>query len=158
MRRYLVVALLVIVAAAVLYSLYGTEQKVSLSDFKKELSGTKKIAIVMDTRYSESTGPVFQCGISIARSVGGLGKLPDNFAYEGETCVHSSSGSMNTTLNSSIQECESMLRGSVVFYIKYNSAKNATSFYKSKAVIEGDGSFLTDCPLASMIELAPLPN
>ena len=151
MNRYLIAALLIVVVAVALYALYGTEQTVSLSDFKKELSNAEKISIVMDTRYSELTGPVMQCGISLARSVGGLGKLPDNFAYEGNNCFYSKVGSMNATQNTSIKECESMLTGSVVFYIKYNSARNATSFYKSKAVIEGDGDFLNNCQLASII-------
>lgn len=146
MRRYLLA--LVVLMLLFVYLLYGTEQRVSLADFRKELNTTKKISIVMDTRYSDVRVPVMQCGTSIAWALGVTGRYDAlknrTFVYEGETCFYG-----NT--NASISQCESMIAGSTLFYIRYNPSRNSTSFYKSKAVVEGDADFLKDCAIARMI-------
>jgi hypothetical protein len=147
MRKYLV-SLFIVVILAALYLLYGVEQTVSLSEFKNELAATNKISIVMDTRYSDVKIPVMQCGADVAMAVGMIGKYEAHgnrsFVYDGEMCFYK-----NTT--KSIKECESLIAGSTVFYIRYNPNRNQTSFYKSKAVVEGDSDFLSDCAIARMI-------
>jgi hypothetical protein len=133
-------------AAGCLY--LSGEQTISLSDFKQELNSTSIISIVMDTRNSTSSGAVMQCGVDIAGSLGAIGKYNAlgnrTFVYEGDQCVYSA-------VNSSIKECESLVSNSTVFYIRYNPSKNSTLFYRSKAVIEGDNGFLTDCVLSRLI-------
>ncbi|MEM3555861.1 MAG: hypothetical protein QXF56_04045 [Candidatus Micrarchaeia archaeon] len=146
--KYLVGLVVLIVVLAALYLLYGVEQRVSLSEFKNELAATNKISIIMDTRHSPITIPVMQCGTDVAMMLGLTGKYDAlrnrTFVYEGETCFYG-----NTT--KTIKECESIISGSTVFYIRYNQNKNSTAFYKSKAVVEGDSDFLNDCAIARMI-------
>jgi len=148
MKKYLLVGLLVLIAAAAIYFYYSSEQPVSLSEFKSQLNSSNKISIVMDTRYSTLNGPVMQCGTDIAMRLGMAGKYDAlknrTFVYEAEQCFYG-----NSTV--SIKECESMLTNSLVLYIRYNTAKNSTSLYKSKAVIEGDENFLLDCAISRLI-------
>lgn len=129
--------------------LNGGEQQLSISEFKTELKNSTSIAIVMDTRNSSSTNIVMQCGADLAMTLGSIGRYGalknQTFAYEGEKCFYSN-------VTSSINECESRISGSLIFYVRYNAAKNSTSLYKSKAIIEGDGSFLADCAIARMIK------
>ncbi|NYZ78867.1 hypothetical protein H0N99_01850 [Candidatus Micrarchaeota archaeon] len=124
------------------------EQQISLSDFRNELNSSKSIAIVMDTRNAPSQGAVMQCGVNIAGRLGAIGLYDrlsnQTFVYEGEQCNYG-------TANSSISECESLISNSTVFRIQYNPAKNSTSFYKSKAVMEGDSNFLADCSISKIL-------
>jgi len=150
MRRYLLVGLLVVIAV-IAYLYQRGEQTISLSEFKSELNSSKKISIVMDARNSPSTSPVLQCGVYLTGVLEMIGKSPRKFAYEGELCFYSESGASNPVLNASVKECESMLANSTVFYLHYNQKKNSTSFYKSRAVIEGDSDFLFDCTISRLI-------
>jgi len=150
MKKYLLLLLFLLVAVA-LYLYYGREQMLSLSDFKRELNSSNAIAVVMDTRGSPSTSPVLQCGVYITGALEMIGRSPKKFAYDGELCSYSESGASSAVLNASVKECESMLAGSTVFYIRYNGVKNSTSLYKSRAVVEGDRDFLLDCAISRLI-------
>jgi hypothetical protein len=147
MREYIPFLLILVLLAAGCTYLQG-EQTISLSDFKEELNSSKSIAIVMDTRNAPSKGVVMQCGINTAGRLGAIGMYNrlrnQTFVYEGVQCT-------SETVNLSIDDCESIVSSSIVFYVRYNPAKNSTSFYKSKAVIEGDNDFLTDCPISKII-------
>jgi len=147
MRRGIPILIILLFLAAGCTYLPG-EQTISLSDFKKELNSSKSIAIVMDTRNAPSRGVVMQCGINTAGRLGEIGVYDrlknQTFVYEGGQCVSGAT-------NSSISECESLISNSMAFYIRYNSSKNSTSFYKSKAVMEGDNNFLADCPISKII-------
>jgi hypothetical protein len=146
MRKCIFLIILLFLSAGCTY-LQG-EQTISLSDFKKELNSSKSIAIVMDTRNALLQGVVMQCGVNTAGRLGVLGMYDrlgnQTFVYEDGQCT-------SAAVNSSIEECESLVSNSIVFYIRYNPAKNSTSFYKSKAVVEGDGDFLSDCPISKII-------
>jgi hypothetical protein len=147
MKEYLPFVMLLLFISAGCMQISG-EQPISLSDFKNELNSSKSIAIVIDMRNASSTGVVMQCGVDIAGRLGAIGMYErlgnKTFVYEGEQCISQSS-------NSSITECESLISNSTVFYIRYNPSKNSTVFYNSKAVTEGDESFLADCPLSKII-------
>jgi hypothetical protein len=147
MRAFVKVLLLIFLV--LLGCIITGEQTISLSEFKNELNKSGSISVVMDTRSSPSAGVVMQCGVDIAQTLGMIGKYEavknKTFVYEDDRCVY-----WNKT--SSINECESLISGSTVFYVQYNSTKNSTFFYKSKAVIEGDVSFLTDCAIARIIK------
>lgn len=147
MRNYIPFVLILLFLAAGCAYLQG-EQTISLSDFKQELNKSANISIVMDTRNSTSAGIVMQCGTNLAGRLGIIGKYEAlgnrTFVYEGNQCI-------SATANYSIQYCESLMSNSLVFYLSYNPTKNSTSFYKSKAVIDGDNDFLADCTISKII-------
>ncbi len=150
MKKYILLVLLLLVVAAGVYLHFQGEQPISLNDFKKQLNESENISVVTDTRSSPASGIVINCGLAVVTRVSGMGKSPRFFAYEGELCFYSEPGS-SAIINSSIKDCESLISNSTVFYIRYNSAKNSTTFYKSRAVMEGDDDFLADCPISKII-------
>jgi hypothetical protein len=150
MKKYLLVGLLVLIAAAAIYFYYSSEQPVSLSEFKSQLNSSNKISIVEDTRSAPSMASVINCGTALVLSLETNGRNTNYFTYGDDQCFYGSL-TLNRTMNASIKECESMLTNSLVFYIRYNAAKNSTSLYKSKAVIEGDENFLLDCAISRLI-------
>jgi len=153
MKEYknILLILLFIAVLLIIYVYYPkSEPTISFSDFKDELNKSEDISIVTDTRLSPATGFVINCGLDLVTRIHGMGKNARYFSYESEDCLYSSIS--NTTLkNSSINECESLMSSSVVFYIKYNPTKNSTIFYKSKVVTEGDNDFLADCQISRLI-------
>jgi hypothetical protein len=136
--------LLFLVAGCVLLG----EHPISLSDFKKQLNNSQSISIVEDTRNSPSLASVINCGTALNMNLARAGKYEllknRTFVYYGDQCAYGA-------VNSSIQECESLISNSTVFYIRYNQSKNSTVFYTSKAVIEGDENFLADCSISRLI-------
>jgi len=155
MKYNSILLILLLIAALVAIYLYyfGSEPTISLAEFKNGLNNSKLISIVEDTR-STSIGVVSPCGSAIATSLTMTGKNINDlryFAYEGDRCFYSAGGTTINITNMSISECESKLINSTVFYVRYNAAKNSTSFYKSKAVVEGDESFLNECAIARLI-------
>lgn len=149
MKKYIpLLLLLLFVAEGCVYP--SGEQPISLSNFKEQLNESGNISIVADTRSSPASGFVINCGLALVTRTSSMGKTSRFFAYEGEKCFYSSSGSSDV-INSSIKECESLISNSIVFYIRYNPAKNSTLFYTSKAVIEGDENFLADCQISKII-------
>jgi len=148
MRKYLV-GLFIVVILAALYLLYGVEQTVSLSEFKNELTTARKISVVVDMRSTPVAGTMINCGVALVENLETQGISTNYFFYDEQGCSY---GSLKTSSkNASIKECESKLVNSIVLYIRYNPNRNQTSFYKSKAVVEGDSDFLSDCAIARMI-------
>lgn len=154
MKKYknILLILLFIAVLLIIYIYYPkSEPTISFSEFKNELNNSKNVSIVMDARNSPSTSVVFNCGIRLTQALENNGISPKKFAYDKERCSYSSSGATSPILNASVDECESKLSNSTVFYIGYNAAKNSTSFYTSKAVIEGDENFLNECSIERLI-------
>ncbi|MCX6776035.1 MAG: hypothetical protein NT130_04280 [Candidatus Micrarchaeota archaeon] len=154
MKEYnnVLLILLFIAVLLIIYTYYPkSEPTISFSEFKNELNNSKNVSIVMDARNSPSTSVVFNCGIQLTQALENNGISPKKFAYDKERCSYSSSGATSPVLNASVDECESKLSNSTVFYLRYNAAKNSTSFYKSKAVIEGDENFLSECSIERLI-------
>jgi len=154
MKRYTPVLLtLLLIALLLVVFLYypKSEPTISLGEFKAELNSSKSVSIVMDARNSPSTSFVLNCGIQLTQALENSGISPRKFAYDAERCSYSESGATSPILNASVDECESKLTNSVVLYIRYNEAKNSTSFYNSKAAIEGDGNFLNECAIARLV-------
>jgi len=153
MKEYHILLILLFIAVlSIIYIYYPkSEPTISFSEFKNELNSSKNVSIVMDARNSPSTSIIFNCGIRLTQALENNGISPKKFAYDKERCSYSSSGATSPILNASVDECESKLSDSTVFYIGYNAAKNSTSFYKSKAVIEGDENFLTECSIERLI-------
>lgn len=146
MKSYTAV-LLVLLFSAAGCALLG-EQPISLSDFKKQLNDSKSISIVEDTRNSPSLAAVINCGTALNMNLAKAGRYEllknRTFVYYGDQCAYGA-------VNSSIQECESLISNSTVFYIRYNPSKNSTLFYTSKAVTEGDENFLADCSISRVV-------
>ena len=154
MKEYnnVLLILLFIAVLLIIYTYYPkSEPTISFSEFKNELNNSKNVSIVMDARNSPSTSVVFNCGIRLTQALENNGISPKKNVYDKERCSYSSSGATSPVLNASVDECESKLSNSTVFYLRYNAAKNSTSFYKSKAVIEGDENFLSECSIERLI-------
>jgi hypothetical protein len=147
MKKCATVLILLLVAGCLNIS---GEQSISLSDFKNELNQSANVSIVADTRSAPETGVIINCGLALVTATSSMGKTPRFFAYESGRCFYSESGS-SEVLNSSISDCESLMSNSTVFYVQYNSLKNSTTFYNSKAVVEGDSNFIADCQISKII-------
>ena len=165
MKKYapVLLVLLVIAVLLVVFLYYPkNEPTISLNDFKAELNSSKNISIVEDTRNSPSPGALMDCGAAIAGSLGYIN--PNTIIFENDTCTYSLGygdtrnisitdlrNRHKDTQNSSLYDCESKFSSTLIFYIEYNAEKNSTSYYHSRAVIEGDNSFLEDCAIARLI-------
>ncbi|MCX6776587.1 MAG: hypothetical protein NTY73_01280 [Candidatus Micrarchaeota archaeon] len=150
MKEYnILLSLLFIAVLSIIYICYPkSEPTISFSEFKNELNNSKNVSIVVDMRLAPSSGPSMDCGVGLVQHIEMKGIVTRYFFYDSNGCSYGgSAGSGNT----SIETCQSMLNDPIVFYIQYDPERNSTSFYKSKAVIEGDSSFLEDCAISRLI-------
>ncbi len=123
-------AALILATAAVVYLLLFPVGTISPEQFQEKLAESDRVAIIMDLRSVSSNTTrdvIMNCGTSLAGSQGLVDKEKFIAAYEGNTCYLSKN-------ETTVQECESMLGGTVAFHISGGEFAK-TTYYPNRAEV-----------------------
>ncbi len=146
--RWAIIIVLAIVAIIIAGHIYTSNNSGSTELFLNTLKNSDEVALIMDTRGSESlevNHKIMTCGIGIAQGNGLVGKQTTIYGIEDNGCVISYPNDTHDA-NATIDKCENEIQNKLQIHIQPGT-EDKTIFEKNKMSIYISETYTGSCAL-----------
>lgn len=146
--RWAIIILLAILAIIITIYIYTSNNEANLSIFLNNLKNEKEVALIMDTRGSESleiNHKIMTCGIGISSGNALVGKETTIYGINNSMCIISYPNNTHDA-NATIQKCENEYKNKIQIHIQPGE-EDSTIFEKDKMKIYISENYTGGCSL-----------
>ncbi|MCC7552336.1 hypothetical protein KO317_01560 [Candidatus Micrarchaeota archaeon] len=146
--RWAIIIVLAILALIIAIYIYSSNSSNNIDGFLSNLKESKEVALIMDTRESNSlelNHKIMTCGIGIAQGNGLVGKQTTIYGIEDTICYISYPNDTHNA-NATIQECENEIKNKIQIHIQ-SGKEDKTIFEANKMKIYISETYEGSCML-----------